>query len=378
MGVELERVDASEMSRPRIKPHHVPYRTTDGHIRIGATIPGIGVEIEDPDGWIWTLVDALDARRSLAEVITEVTTQHSAVSRADVTRAVQLLLDHGFLEDADAPRRISLVRRERYSRSMAFFDWIDRQPRRNPEDIQMRLDRSRVLLVGVGGSGGAVAQTLVASGVGHLHCVDSDVVELSNLSRQVLYREDQIGEPKVDAAIAQLRALDSEVDITGEQRHIGSRDDLAELLSGGYDLLVFCADKPRAIARWANRACAAAGMPWVTGGYHGPLATAQVHVPGHGACWECLHDQEITERDDRRPPEVAVESLLPRLPWHPVNAVSAAITGNLVAHLALAVLTGAPRIEPGFRYGMNLAVPGEVIHDRFPPRPDCAVCGTAA
>ncbi|WP_218020395.1 ThiF family adenylyltransferase [Nocardia sienata] len=375
----MDQVNASDMRRPRIKREHVPYRTTGGQVRIGATVPGIGVEVADPGGWIWEVVQSMDATRSPAEIVDEVTRRHSSASGAEVMRAMQVLLDSGFVEDAGAPVPAELgpARRERYSRSMAFFEWIDGTPRSTPWDIQLRLGRSRVLLIGIGGVGGAAAQALVASGVGHLHCVDPDIVELSNLSRQVLYREDHIGKPKVDAAVAQLRALNSDVEITGEQRRIDSRADLAGLLRRGYDLLAFCADKPRASRRWANRACAAAELPWVTAGYHGPLATAQVHVPGQGACWECLHDQDIQGRDDRRPAEVAPESLVPQLPWHPVNAVSAVITGNLLAHLALAVLTGAPRIEPGFQYGLNLAVPGEPIYERFPPRPDCPVCGDA-
>ncbi|MEU1985181.1 ThiF family adenylyltransferase [Nocardia sp. NPDC019395] len=370
-------MDIAKMVRPRIKPAHVPYRTTDGHVRIGVTVPGIGAEILDPDGWVWALVTAMGTARSPAEIVTEVTSAHP-VTDSDVLGAMQVLLDAGFVEDAGvpAPPALGPGQLERYSRSMAFFDWIDTTPRPSPWDIQLRLARSRVLLVGVGGVGTTAAQALVASGVGHLHCVDSDVVELSNLSRQVLYREDDIGKPKVDTAVAHLRDLNSEVEITGEQRHIHGQDDLAELLAPGYDLLAFCADKPRAVRHWANRACAAAELAWVTGGYHGPIASAQVHIPGQGACWDCLHEHQIQNSDDRRPADMPPEHLAPQLPWHPVHAVSAALTGNLLAHLALAVLTGAPRIEPGFRYGLNLAVLEEPEFDRCPPRPDCPVCGS--
>nr|WP_246461095.1 ThiF family adenylyltransferase [Nocardia transvalensis] len=258
------------------------------------------------------------------------------------------------------------------------LNWIDRSPRRSPWDIQVGLSRSRVLLIGVGGVGGTVAQGLVASGVGQLHCVDDDTVELSNLNRQILYREDDLGRPKVDAALGHLRALNSDVGITGEQLRVGDTGDIIELLRPGYDLLVCGADQPRAIRRWANRACARAAVPWVTGGYHGPLVSACVHVPGRGACWECLHDQEVEQADTRLPAGVPQDGLQPRLPWNPANAVTAGITGNLVTYLALAVLTDAPPVEPGFRLGMNLAVPGESIIERYPPRPDCPICGDAA
>lgn len=370
-------IRASGMVRPRVKLEHVPYVTVDGNVRIGATVHGVGAEIEDPDGWVWVLVGALDGTRSPQGVLAVVKSSHGDVPDADVADAMQQLLDAGFVEDAGVPVPAQLSEREleRYSRGMALFHWLDQTPRSSPWDIQIELSRSRVLLIGVGGTGGAVAQGLVASGVGYLHCVDSDTVELSNLNRQVLYREDDIGKSKVDAAMAHLRALNSDVEVTGERRQVDGPADIADLLRPGYDLVALCADQPRAIRRWANRVCLAAGIPWVTGGYHGPITSAGAYVPGKGPCWECLHDQEIEQADMRLPPDVPLDSLGPRLPWQPANIVSAAITGNLLTHFALAVLTGAPPVEPGFQYGVNLAVPGLSALQRYPRRPDCPACG---
>ncbi|MEV0390199.1 ThiF family adenylyltransferase [Nonomuraea sp. NPDC050643] len=373
-------VRARELLRPRIKPEYVPFRTFDGNVRIAATIHGIGAEIEDSGGWLWTLVSALDGTRSPDDVLTVVTCEHPEVSEIEATEAMQQLLEAGFLEDFGAcpPAQLSDRERERYSRSMLFFRWIDSMPRANSWDIQVGLRESRVLLIGVGGVGGSVAQGLVATGVGHLHCVDADDVELSNLNRQVLYREDDIGKSKVDCAVAHLRELNSDVEITGERRWVDGQADIAELLRPGYDLLALCADQPRLIRRWANRACLAAGVSWVSGGYHGPLASAGVYAPGQGACWECLHDQEGERAQASLPAGIPLDALEPQLPWHPVNAVSAGLTGNLLTHAALALLTGAPSIEPGFRFGMNLALPGEPVLERLPRRPGCPACGGSA
>src|SRR6185437_7359027 len=98
--------------------------------------------------------------------------------------------------------------------------WMDLSPRASPWSAQLRLRRARVLVLGVGGTGGAAAQILVASGVGAVHTVDPDVVELSNLNRQLLYRETDIGRPKTDAALAALRALNSDVTVTGERYEV--------------------------------------------------------------------------------------------------------------------------------------------------------------
>ncbi|MCW2871309.1 MAG: dinucleotide-utilizing enzyme [Streptomyces oryziradicis] len=370
------------MRRPRIKPEHRPYRTVDGNIRIGSVIYGAGAEIEDPGGWVWTLTESLDGMRAPEAVIAEVTRRHPGVAAADVVTAYEQILDGGFVEDAGAPvpPELSLREQERYGRSMAFFRWIDLTPRTSPWDAQLRLRRSRVLLIGLGGTGGAVAQALVASGVGRLHCVDPDVVELSNLNRQPLYGENDIGRPKADAAVERLRSMNSDIVVTAERREVRGEGDLAELLADGRgcDLLVLAADRPTAIRRWANRACLAAEVPWLDGGYHGPLATVGVHVPGNGPCWECMRAGEVARRDLRLAPGEEEERASPRMPWNPVNAVSAGLSGMLMAHAALTLLTGAPPIAPGFRFGVNLMAPGDPVLDRFPRRRDCPACGDRA
>ncbi|WP_308313947.1 ThiF family adenylyltransferase [Streptomyces sp. GbtcB7] len=413
------------LRRPRIKPEHRPYRTIDGNVRIGSVIHGIGAEIEDPQGWVWTLVETMDGTREPSAVVGEVLRAHPELpdlTPEDARQAMADLLDAGFVEDAAAPVPVSERERLRYSRGVPLLRWMDLGPRTSPWDAQLRLRRARVLLVGVGGTGGYAAQSLVASGVGRLHCVDPDVVELSNLNRQPLFRESDLGRPKVTAALATLRALNSDVTVTGERREIRHPADLAELIRTGapdvpsepkragtpqapsepkqagtpqapsepkqagapelpyssrssYDLLVLAADRPDDIRRWANRVCLAADLPWVDAGYRGPLVTAGVHVPGRGACWECLRAGEVARRELRLAPGQDDGVASPHLPWNPATAVTAGLSGGLLAHAALALLTGVPALDPGFRFGMNLMLPGDPVLQRFPRRPDCPACG---
>jgi len=374
-------VTVEAFGRPRIKPEHRAYRTVDGNVRVGSVIHGIGAEIADPRGWVWTLVEAMDGSRGPSEVVAEVLRGHPELSGADARQAMADLLAAGFVDDADASASLPPREQDRYSRGVPLLRWMDLAPRTSPWDAQLRLREARVLLVGVGGTGGHAAQALVASGVGHVHCVDPDVVELSNLNRQPLYRESDLGRPKVEAALATLRALNSDVTVTGERREVRGPEDLTELVAASalagspYDLLVLAADRPDAIRRWTNRACLAAGLPWVDAGYRGPLVTAGVYVPGQGACWECLREGEIARRDLRLGPGQDPESASPRMPWNPASAVTAGLSGALLAHAALALLTGVPAMEPGFRFGVNLMLPGDPVHQRTPRRLDCPACG---
>ncbi|MFF7473928.1 ThiF family adenylyltransferase [Streptomyces sp. NPDC008092] len=381
------------MRRPRIKPEHRAYRTVDGHVRIGSVVHGIGAEILDPDGWVWTLVEAMDGTRDTADVVAEVSRRHPELRlpEPDVVQAMTDLAMAGHVEDAGAapPAELSARERERYGRGMALLRWMDRRPRESAWEPQLRLRRAQVLLVGVGGTGGAAARDLVASGVGRLHCVEPDVVELSNLNRQTLFRERDLGTPKIDAALTALRALNSDTTVTGERREVRGPADLEDLLAGAageqvhgsaggprYDVLLLAADRPAVIRRWANQVCLATGTSWAEAGYRGPLVSVGVFTPGRGACWECLRSAEIERRDLRLAPGQDEEVASPRMPWNPVNAVTAGLSGSLLAHAALMLLCGIPPIEPGYRSGLNLMMPGDPVMQRSERRPDCPACGT--
>ncbi|MHC3473454.1 HesA/MoeB/ThiF family protein [Streptomyces sp. 7R007] len=374
------------MRRPRIKPEHRAYRTVDGHVRIGSVVHGIGAEVRDPDGWVWTLVEAMDGTRSAADVVAEVSRRHPGLRlpEPDIARAMTDLTEAGYVEDAGAPppAELSERERERYGRGMTLLRWMDLRPRQSPWEPQLRLRRARVLLIGVGGTGGAAARDLVASGVGRLHCVEPDVVELSNLNRQTLFSERDLGTPKIDAALTALGALNSDTTVTGERREIRGPEDLVDLLTGGppdaapYDALLLAADRPAVIRRWANQVCLATGTPWAEAGYRGPLVSVGVFTPGRGACWECLRSTEIERRDLRLPPGHDEDVASPRMPWNPVNAVTAGLSGSLLAHAALILLCGIPPIDPGCRFGLNLMRPGDPVMQRARRRPDCPACGT--
>ncbi|MFD8252369.1 HesA/MoeB/ThiF family protein [Streptomyces werraensis] len=377
------------MRRPRIKPEHRAYRTVDGNVRIGSVVHGIGAEVLDPDGWVWTLVEAMDGTRGPDDVVAEVTRRHPRLALADedVTGAMDDLLRAGYVEDAGAPPPAELTAREqeRYGRGMTLMRWMDLRPRASSWEPQLLLRRARVLLVGVGGTGGAAARDLVASGVGHLHCVEPDVVELSNLNRQTLFGEDDLGRPKLDAALSALRALNADTTLTGERREVRGPDDLEDLLTAAeprqpdgapYDLLLLAADRPSEIRRWASRVCLATGTPWAEAGYRGPLVSVGMFAPGRGACWQCLRDAEVERRDLRLAPGQDEDVASPRMPWNPVNAVTAGLSGSLLAHAALTLLCGIPPVEPGCRFGLNLMVPGDPVLQRSERRDDCPACGT--
>lgn len=141
---------------------------------------------------------------------------------------------------------------------------------------QKRLGRSSALIIGLGGLGSPVATCLAAAGVGHIGLCDADVVSLSNLQRQTLYSEAQIGTPKVIAARDRLQAINSTIKFSIHPNGLNTGN--ATELIGAYDIILDCTDN-FATRFLIDDTCAALSKPWVhasIGEFHG-----QVTVFGH-------------------------------------------------------------------------------------------------
>jgi molybdopterin/thiamine biosynthesis adenylyltransferase len=359
--------------KPRVKPEHAPYRINGDRIRIGGAVYGIAAELNDPTGAIGTLLESMDGTRSVTAVVTEVRTRHPDQSPDAIRQAICQLVECGYVEDADPrePAGLSPRERERYERSRQFYRWVDLKPRTSTWDPQVRLRNASVVLVGLGGTGGNAALALAASGVGTLHCVDCDTVELSNLNRQILYTEADIGRPKIDVAAERLRALNSDITVTTRHGRIRGVEDFRGLVAE-CDVLLLCADSPGEIRAWANRACLDSGTPWVDSGYHGPRASVCVYQPGFGACYECLW---LAEHERRRKLGADEPYTVDRRGGNAVCATSAGICGHLAAHAVIMLLTGISTGWPGRVRGVNLVVPDAQYLVADPPRPDCPACG---
>ncbi len=362
------------MWRPRIKFAHRPVRYDDGLVRIGGGVPGITSGLRDPDGSVWGLLALLDGSRTVGQIVDELGRRFPTRSPREVRQAVDDLNSAGHLEDA-SETELSESERERYSRSRMFWQSVDRTPGRRSWDAQLRLRQARVVIVGMGGAGCSAARLLTMSGVGQLHCVDADVVELSNLNRQGLFIERDLGRPKVEAALERLRQHNSHVELTGSREYIGGPDQL-RALALTCDVLLMSADQPSTseIRSWTNEACLDTGTAWVHSGYDGPRVSIGMFVPGSGPCYACARAAEQHRRT----------VVSPRTAWapgeamqreHAANASSASVAGDLAAHAVQRLIVGAPDLPVNREYCANLATLGE--HDVLAleqPWPGCPAC----
>jgi adenylyltransferase/sulfurtransferase len=169
--------------------------------------------------------------------------------------------------------------RDRYSRQM-FFAPIGTSG-------QQRLGAAKVTLIGCGGLGSSLAQTMVRAGVGHLRIVDRDFLELNNLQRQVLFDEDDVKEnlPKAEAAARKLRRINRNVNITpivadANHESIESLIERADLILDGTDNL-----QTRFLI---NDAAVKNSIPWIYGACIGANGMAMVITAGGKPCLRCL------------------------------------------------------------------------------------------
>lgn len=157
------------------------------------------------------------------------------------------------------------------------------------EEGQLKLMNSRVLMIGAGGLGSPSAYYLAAAGVGTLGIIDADVVDKSNLQRQILHSEEWVGKPKVDSAKATLEALNSDIEIKTYNTFITS-ENVMEIIDG-YDIVVDgCDNFPTRYL--VNDACAMKGIPNVHGSIFRFDGQVTVFMPGdEGPCYRCLYPE---------------------------------------------------------------------------------------
>jgi molybdopterin/thiamine biosynthesis adenylyltransferase/rhodanese-related sulfurtransferase len=153
---------------------------------------------------------------------------------------------------------------------------------------QKRLLRSKVLLIGAGGLGSPTGVYLAAAGVGTLGIIDGDVVDLSNLQRQILHRTPDVGRPKVESARDSIHALNPDVTVVPYPERL-TVDNIERILKD-YDVIVDGSDN-FATRYLVNDACHLAGKPNVHGSIFQFEGMVTVLAPGRGPCYRCLYPE---------------------------------------------------------------------------------------
>ena len=254
--------------------------------------------------------------------------------------------------DFETPRALTGEQRARYSRHILI-------PEVGEEGQQKLLD-ARVLLIGAGGLGSPASLYLAAAGVGTLGIVDADVVDDSNLQRQIVHSTNTLGEPKVQSAKRTIEALNPDVDVIAYEERLTS-ENVERILADGWDVIVDGADNfPTRYL--VNDASVWHDIPVVHGSIYRFEGQVTVFRPHAGPCYRCLYPAPP-------PPELA-----PSCAEGGVLGVLPGIVGSLQASEALKLIIGAGETLTG-----RLLL-FDALHTTFDEvtvrkDPACPVCG---
>jgi molybdopterin/thiamine biosynthesis adenylyltransferase/rhodanese-related sulfurtransferase len=267
---------------------------------------------------------------------------------ASMRGGITLWKDRGY--EVEIPRTLTADQRERYSRHLLI-----------PEiglEGQMKLLDARVLLLGAGGLGSPAALYLAAAGVGTLGIVDNDVVDLSNLQRQIAHSNDRIGVPKVDSAEIAINEINPDVKV---EKH-GVRLDVSNIMEiiDGYDVIVDGLDNfPTRYL--LNDASVRKQIPVVSASILGFEGQLSVFHPYEGPCYRCLY------------PTPPPAELAPSCGAAGVLGVLPGVMGLLQSVEVIKLITGAGETMAG-RLLLYDALGSAFTELKVRRDPDCPIC----
>lgn len=207
------------------------------------------------------------------------------------------------------------------------------------EEGQRKLQEAKVLIVGVGGLGSPIALYLAGAGVGCIGLVDDDVVSISNLQRQVLYSEKELGKPKAVCAAERLSGLNSEIEVRPYPTRL-TADNASDLIRA-YDIVVDGCDN-FATRYLINDICTRQGKPYVYGAICG--FEGQVSVFNYGNPQKCYRDLYPDEAEMRKMPP----------PPKGVMGITPAVVGSIEATEVLKIICGFGNVLAGELWTIDL------------------------
>src|SRR5436190_2559075 len=226
-------------------------------------------------------------------------------------------------------------------------------------DGQRKLKAGRILLIGAGGLGSPAALYLAAAGVGTLGLVDFDVVDVSNLQRQIIHGTGDVGRSKLESAQSRIEALNPEVHVETFDAHFSVAN--AKALVEAFDVIVDGTDNFP--ARYlVNDACVIYGKPNAWGSVFRFEGQAAVFAARGGPCYRCLH------------PEPPPAGLVPSCAEAGVLGVLPGIIGTIQATEALKLILGIGDSLVG-RFLVYDALKMRFRELKLPKDPECPVCG---
>lgn len=361
------------MIKPKVKEylrvHNADIIGNQSMELILGTSPSTAHKIEG-DKSVLTLLKLCDGEKTVKEIHNLMKNEYR-LSEIDINRSLETLKKEGILEDGNLfSDFLTEEEMERYARHFVYYSTFTNENRYLPQE---KLKNTKVTLIGMGGIGNWVSLNLAAAGVGHIKGVDHDHVELSNLTRQILFSENDIGKKKVKQAKERLESLNSNINFEAISRKMDSVESVKKVIEDT-DMVILSADSPEHIHYWVDQACYELKIPWTNVGYvdswgvSGPIV-----IPDETSCLICdMKTRDVKE--DRLSKNLDIVSINKRMhapSFGPLNGLVSCMT-------AMEVIKYITRYEEPItiekRWTINSGTM-EVEMINYPRDPKCIQCG---
>ncbi|MGD6965321.1 HesA/MoeB/ThiF family protein [Rossellomorea vietnamensis] len=251
------------------------------------------LEIDDPDKEFKLLIKHLDGLQTLAEIASELNS-----TEGDVLEVIMDLNEYGLIEDCSHSEQSNLTsqEKERYRSNLNYFNNFS-YLQKSKYSFQETLKNSTVTVLGLGGSS-TILSCLAGMGVGNIIGLDFDEIELSNLNRQFLYNEGNIGSLKTTITKEELNKMNSNINVQVYNQKVTSAHKLSDIVKGS-QLIINSIDQPSILStRWVNFAAVKHNIPLLQGGTGGKKLLLQRFMVNRSGCFDCYLIQILKDNPD--------------------------------------------------------------------------------
>ncbi len=330
--------------------------------------------VEDEDKSIRNILSLFDGKYSIDGVIQLLSGKVPKEFILDVYKNFNEAL---LLEDSQHETCLLPYEQERWSRNFNFFASFIKCDQ-NKYHYQEKIKEAKVLLLGCGGLGSHILYELAAVGFTQLTIVDFDKIELSNLNRQILYKEIDIGSEKVFTAKKRIEEFSKDIRVEAISQKISSSEDVSNLING-HDLVICVADKPRTqIVPWLNEACVRKNTPFINGGLNHTVAliySVIPHITGCTECWKSYVDQTNKDASSILDQDFGenIEFIHPAPAFSPLVST---LTGLFLCEAIKIITDISPPSFTNKKIVFNFANSTIKEEEAWEKKDDCKLCGS--
>lgn len=244
--------------------------------------------------------------RKLRRPVREVASAMSQLEKAGILKKIT----------KKAPERL-----KRYDRHLLFYSLAGK----DALECQRALSKARVALIGMGGIGNWTALNLIGSGFKELRLIDFDTIEMTNLTRQVLFTEADLGKPKTAVAGAVLQPKNSQTLVNAVTAKVNGAAEVLAMLKG-VDFVILSADRPAQVHDWVDEACAELSIPYLNIGYKDGIGVVgPMTVHGETNCYQCFKQKPGKSTKPEQPLIAEFEARYQAPSFGPLNAMVSTI-----------------------------------------------------